>query len=375
MTRPVRRRRIAEMEGHNPMKRSLLIQRRGVLALAAGAVGLSALRPAVAQPALGVTRPVGAGLYEVVVSISTGTVYVAAVGVRGGQDAPKPQIVALDGTTLATKSAIELEFPAFGLGLNDRTQRLFTTNTIAGSVSIIDLGTGRAIGHAQAGEKAHLRQVVVDEAKNLAYATAFGGGRTPTPSAIWVVDGATGKVDHVVSEGLEEGGITGIALDAARNRLFATALMSNEIVEVDLAARKALRRFPSGGDGAVNVALDAAGRRLFVTHQKTGGLVVLNADSGAVIGTVATGAGALGVSFDATRNRIVVANRQAGTTSVVDGANLTVLASLETGTHPNTVAINGKAGLAYVTNKKKAVRRGEPPVEDPRGDTVSLIRL
>jgi len=283
--------------------------------------------------------------------------------------------VVLDGTTLATKSVIEPESAPFGVGLNDKTQRLFTTNTRDGSVSTIDLGTGRVVGQAKAGEKAHVREVVVDEAKNLAYASVFGGGRTPVPSAIWVIDGATGKLDHLLSEGLAEGGITGVALDAARNRLFATALMTNEIVEIDLAARKAVRRFASGGEGAVNLALDAAGRRLFVANQKTGGIAVLNADSGAVIKTVETGAGALGVRFDDMRNRIVVANRQAGTTSVLDGTSLAVLATLETGSHPNTVAINGKAGLAYVTNKRKMGRRGEAPPEDPRGDTVSLIRL
>lgn len=347
------------------------LNRRGLLMLGAGCA--LAPRAGFAQPAV-TSRQVGINLYELVFSQRTGTVYVTSAGGRW-PNAPKPQIFALDGTTLETRAVIEPEFAGFGLGLNDRTQTLFTTNTIDGNVSLIDLRTGRARATVKHGEKAHLREVVVDEAKNLAYVSEIGNSRAGTPSAVWVIDAARGRISHVLSEGVGEGGITGLALDAARNRLYATAMQSNEIVEIDLEARKAVRRFASGGESAINVALDAAGRRLFVTHQRSNELVALNAETGAVLGKVAVGDGALGVAFDPLRYRVLTANRRAGTLSVVDARSLTLIDTVATGTHPNTVAIDHASGNAYVSNKRPSGGRGNPPPEDPNGDTVSLVRF
>src|SRR5690606_32807515 len=107
------------------------------LGAGAGAAELGAQNVAATRPSMGETVKVGTGLYAIVVSESTGTVYVAAAGREAGT------IYALDGESLDTKSTIDVSSaPAFGLGLNDRTQTLFTTNTRAGSVSVIDLATG-----------------------------------------------------------------------------------------------------------------------------------------------------------------------------------------------------------------------------------------
>ncbi|UFN47552.1 YncE family protein [Roseomonas sp. OT10] len=347
------------------------LARRGLLAAASGLVLLPALRPArAATPTVERSRKIAPSLYEIAVSAARDTVYVASVGTRGGNDAA---LVALDPRTLEEKGRIALAEPGFGLGLNDRTQMAYATNTRSGSVSAIDLKAGTVVARIAHGEGAHLRQAVVDEAANRIYVTAFGA--RDKPSAIWVIDGAANRIDHVLEAGLEQGGITGLALDAGRGRLFATALGSNEVVEIDVAGRRVLRRFASGGEGAVNVALDPAQNRLFVTNQKSGTLTVLDAGSGAVVGSLPTGDGALGVTFSPSNGLVFVTNRRAGTTSVVDGKGLSILASLPTGTHPNTVAVDHRNGAAYVSNKAKTGERGAPPPDDPNGDTVSLIRI
>ena len=351
------------------MPRRPMLGRRPLLAAMAGLATLAATRPAAAAPTLDRSRKIAPSLYEIAVSAARDTVYVTSAGTRGGDDAA---LVALDPRTLEERGRIAMAEAGFGLGLNDRTQVAYTTNTRAGTVSAIDLKTG-AITRIAHGEGAHLREAVVDEAANRVYVSVFGA--RDKPSAIWVIDGATQRVDHVLEAGLEAGGITGLAVDAARGRLFATALGTNEIVEIDLAGRRALRRFASGGDGAVNLALDAGQNRLFVTHQKSGTLAALDAASGALIRSVATGDGALGVQVAPEKGLVYVANRRAGTTSVVDAKSLEVLASLSTGTHPNTVAVDRRTGFAYVTNKAKMGERGAPPPEDPNGDTVSLIRV
>lgn len=356
------------------MTHSPRLSRRHALALFAGAFCATRLTAARAQAqgqaAVEQNARFAAGLYEIVFSASQNRLYAAAAGVRGADDA---RLFAVDPGTLKAKSFLELgDEPAFGLGLNDRRHRLYTTNTRSGSVSVIDTQSGKLLGKLAEGEKAHVRQVVVDDEKDVVYVSVFGA--RGAPSQVWVIDGATQKIAHVLQDGLE-GGITGLALDRAGNRLFATALQSNEIVEIDLGSRAVKRRFASGGEGAVNVAYDPAGRRLFVTNQKSGTLTVLDAGSGALVKSIETGAGALSLALNPPRGLVLVANRQAGTVSLVDAASLTVRDSLVTGTHPQTIAVDPTGGRAWVTNKARSAPRGQPPVEDPQGDTVSLIRL
>jgi YVTN family beta-propeller protein len=335
---------------------------------ATGIIGRAS--PSLAAPAVEKKAKVAAGLYEIAVSTTTNLVHVASAGPRGGNSA---KIVGLDPRTLEVRSTIELgDDPAFGLAVNDRTGMLFGTATRDGKLLAIDLRSGTVKAQIGEGEGAHVRQVVVDEARNRAFVSVFGF--RDKPSAIWVVDTASNAVATVISDGLE-GGISGLAYDPAGDRLFAAAMQANEVVEVSLSRRAGVRRFASGGETPINLAYDAAGARLFCTNQKSGQLSVLNAASGQALKVLETGAGALGVTLSGDGAVAYVANRGAGTVSVVDARNLTVTASLETGTHPNTVAVDRRSGLAYVTNKARMAPRGQPPAEDPNGDTVSLIRL
>jgi len=359
------------------------VPRRHLLALLGASAALAALPPrrAVAAPAIETTLKVGAGLYELAVSEATNLLHVAAIGGRGANAA---SILGLDLHTLETRSTIALgQDAAFGLAANNRRGLLLATGTRNNAMMIFDARTGTMRAKLTREGEAHLRQVVVDEARDRAFATDFARNGL---SRVWVLDTAGDRIASVISEGME-GGITGLAFDAANDRLFLTALTSNEIVEVSLARNAVVRRFPTGGEGAVNVAFDAASGRLFCTNQRSGTLTVLNAASGEVIKSIGTGAGALGVTLTADGATCFVANRGAGTTSVVETRGLTVVASLATGTHPNTVAIDRRSGLAYVSNKARVAPRAPrpaegqaaapppPPPEDPNGDTVSIIRL
>lgn len=352
-----------------------LLRRRHALALlGAGALALRAA-PARAAATVEKTVKLAPGLYELAVSTTTDLVHVASTGPRGADSA---RILGLDLRTLELRSTIELGADTvFGLGVNDATGTLFGTGTRSGRLVAIDLRSGQVKARIGEGEGAHLRHVVVDEARNRAFVSVFGA--RDKPSAIWVVDTAANTVAHVITEGLE-GGISGLAYDPAGDRLFAGALGTNEVVEVSLARRAGVRRFASGGEGLINVEYHAASGRLFCANQKSGQLTVLDAASGTLVKALETGAGALGITLSPDGALAYVANRGAGTVSLVETGSLTVRASLETGTHPNTVAVDPRSGLAYVSNKAKAGPRPAPgqapvpPPEDPRGDTVSLIR-
>jgi YVTN family beta-propeller protein len=122
------------------------------------------------------------------------------------------------------------------------------------------------------------------------------------------------------------------------------------------------------------LAFDAKRKRLFVTKQGTGDVTVLDAADGKVVKTLPAGEGALGIGLDPVKERAYVANRQASTITVIDTATLEVLANLAAGSRPNTVTIDAKTHSVYVTNKAKSAGRGAPPIDDPAGDTVTLVR-
>lgn len=364
------------------------------LALATVAlVGLAGT--ALADPEFVTSAKPGAGLYEIVYSAPMNRVYVAAAGTRGANET---FVYGLDPKTLETKETIALgDDPVFGLGINNRTKTLYGTQTRDGSLAMIDLATGKVVAKLAKGEKAHVREVAVDEDANRAYVTVLG--MRDTPSAVWIVDGASKKIVDSIDD--LAGGIAGISLDARNKRLFLSALQANEVVVVDLATKKVTNRFPTGGEGAINLVYDASGDQVFVANQGSGEVTVLDAKDGKLIKTIPTGAGALSLAIDPQRSLLYVANRQAGFTSLVDTKTLEPVANIVTGSMPQTVAVDAATGNAYVTNKLKSAGRPRPPAPpagaapgaqpasapaaepvrarpvpmvDPFGDTVTLIK-
>ncbi|GAW42279.1 hypothetical protein SH203_02695 [Brevundimonas sp. SH203] len=317
------------------------------------------------------------GLYEIVFNPADSDILIAAVGPRGEA---RGAVARLNADLTPGQSIDVSANPLYGLGFNSRTQTLYGTATRSGSVGVVDVRTGRLVATIKDGDddSAHVREVIVDEARNKAYVTVVGGEANDAsrPNQIWVVDGATNTLERKIDAPV--GGLTGAALDAAANRLFVTGMSSNDVGVIDLNTGRAVGTWPTGSEKPTNVAFDARGNRLFVASQGTGDLTVMNAADGAVIRKVPTGEGALGVAYNPGVDQVYVANRQAGTVTVVNGADYAVLANLQTGTFPQTIAVDPATNAVYVTNKARGLPRnapaGTPVPVDPAGDTVTLIR-
>ncbi|MEN5144999.1 YncE family protein [Brevundimonas diminuta] len=355
----------------------MTILRNGMLTAAAFAA-LAMASTASAQTIEKTVKVAPGGLYEIVFNPADNDLYVAAVGPRGANNA---QVVRLNGRTLAPESSVDVSAnPLFGLNLNTRTQVLYGTDTRAGAVTAIDARTGRLIAtiRNEGQDGAHVRQVVVDEARNKAYVTLVGGdaGDAAQPNMVWVIDGATNKVERTIMTPV--GSLTGAALDGPNNRLYVVGMGSDDVAAIDLATGEAVGQWPTQGDTPINVTVDSEGRRLFIANQKSGELTVLNADTGTLLGRAATGAGALSVAYNGAVKQVYVANRDAGTVTVVDSDTYAVKANLQTGTFPQTIAIDRATNAVYVSNKARGLPRnapaGTPVPVDPTGDVVTLIR-
>lgn len=332
--------------------------------------------PAAAPSVIHSLRVEPGGLYEIVHNPDDGHVYVAAVGPRGANQA---RVTRVNAATFAPGEAIDVAAnPLFGLGLNTRTQVLYGTDTRGGVISAINLRTGAVATIRRDGQSPHLREIIVDEAANRAYASIVGSSRSGEvhPSQIWVISGADNTVERVID--VETDGLTGIALDPANNRIFGTGMSSNEVVVVDLASGRTTTRWPTQSERPTNLVYDESGQRLFVASQGTGDLTVIDARTGAILGRTATGEGALSVAFNPAIAQVYVANRQAGTVTIVDATTYAVVANLGAGTLPQSIAIDRSTNLVYVTNKARGLPRNAPPgtpaPEDPEGDTLTIIR-
>lgn len=352
----------------SPVRAALLFGSLSLGLLVPGLAVRAQSTPAV--PAVDRQVKVGAGLYEIVVSEPTNSIWVASTG------AGQQRVIELDATTLAEKRSISTaDAPAFGLGINTKTQMLYTSNTRAGTVSAIDLKKGAVVATigVASDPSAHGYRVLVDDVANKVYVSIVA-----TPSKIWIIDGATNTLEHVI-EGVGAR-VTGLALDRAGNRLFGASLASNEIVEINLATRTVARQYPSGGERPTQMAYDPATRRLFVTQQGTSNVVALDTTTGTVIKAIDTAQQALGIGFDAARNLLYVANRGGGKVTVINAETYAVVAQIEAGTMPNTVAIDSRDGTVFVTNKARPAGRGRaagvaPAPPDEGGDTVTRITV
>lgn len=352
----------------------LLKNSKRLIGMALGATLFAA--PAWAQPAIEKTAKVApGGLYEVVYNPKDQDIYVAATGPRGGAEAV---VVRLDGKTLAPERSFDVAaHPLYGLALDGRNQVLWGTDTRRGEVAALDVATGKVVGVVKHGDKAHVRQIAVDEPGGRVYVSVVGGYRGgEAPSQIWVIDATSKKLIRAFD--VPGHALTGLALDIPGNRLFSTDMNSNEAVVIDLKTDKVAHKWPTGGKSAINVAYDKAGDRLFVTNQESGTLSVLNAKDGAILKQVPTGEGALTVQHDPQRGNVYVANRRAGTLSVIDAKTYAVTANLNVGTLPQTIEIDRATGTVYVTSKARGAPRdapaGTPAPVDETGDVVTIVR-
>jgi len=310
------------------------------------------------------SSPAGRGVYEAVISSADGHIYVTSAGSRTNPGGALYKIN-LDDLSIADSILLK-EDPPFGIGINNKTQLAYTSNTRTNSVSVVDLKSGELVTTIKNGaEKSHTREVLVDEDNNLVYITDVGN-----PGNIWVIDGKTNTYSHSIPN--TGASTTGLTFAGSKDLIYVTNMGDNSVGVIDVKERKLVNSFPSGGESPINIASD--GERLFVTNQKSGTLTVLDKE-GKLIKSIETGDGAIGIAYDPVKNRIYSANRQTGTTTILDATSYEVIADVPTGSHPNHVKVDPKTGAAYVVNKTKGGRpvEGQPVVVDTNGDTLTKI--
>lgn len=306
-------------------------------------------------------------IYQPVYNFKENAVYISAAG--NGENG---KIYKLDGENLEVLDEIQVPGAApQGLGINTKTQTLYSTNSRKSVVVATDLKTGSQTYISATVPGTNAREVRVDEMRNLVYITSVRNG------GVWVIDGSTNQFQrYIYNLGRA---ITGMAIDVENNILYAAAMGDNQIVVVDAATGIVKNKFDAHGKRPTNIFYDATKKRLFVANQTTENITVLNAENGELIKSIPTGKGALGVDYDVKNDLIYVANRHGRSVTVIDGTSYAIKKNFDMQGLPNTFTLNPQNGKVYVTNKtavKEKDKNGKTFIREAKnGDSVSVFKL
>jgi YVTN family beta-propeller protein len=225
-----------------------------------------------------------------------------------------------------------------GIAISHSTGKGYTDDGKAGEVAAFDLQT--------------LKVVKRIRAESDADGIVFDG----SSGHIFVIDGDSGKLtvidpqtDAVVAT-IDGGGDLEFGVTGENGKFYVDGAEKNEIVRIDTATNLADAHWPMPTCVKPHgLAIDREHRRLFASCSNKA-MVVMNADSGAVIATLPIGEGTDFASFDAERHLAYSSNRD-GTLSVISELSpdkFKALPSIKTQVGARTMALNPKSGRIYL---------------------------
>lgn len=300
-------------------------------------------------------QKVNSEVYQLVFNPTNQLVYV--VGPKKGFDRNADNhIYVLDGNDLTLVDSIPIgkNLP-FGITLNNKTQTLYVGHSLQSSISAVDIKTKKHTLIPSGKEKSKIRELTVDEDRNLVYVSDHGN-----PS-VWIVDGKTNTFKESLS--YPDGYLLGLATDAKRGKIYLTDAgnMQGNIVVFNSDTKKLESTFKTWSYCPLNIAIDGKNNRLFVSQSNDNNVTVIDGNTGNIIDKVYLGydASPIGLVYDENKNVLYTANRNKKEVAVIDAGTYKVLERIETKGLPNTISLDKTTGAIYITNKG-AGRNGDP---------------
>jgi YVTN family beta-propeller protein len=218
-----------------------------------------------------------------------------------------------------------------GIALDPKDDRGFTSNGRANTVTIFDLKTLKTIGTVPVGEGPDA--ILFDPATDRVFTF---NGRAHSATAIDAAKGAV--VGTVELPGKPEFGATD-----GRGHLYNNIEDRSEVVQINAKTLKVEHTWPiAPGESPSGIAVDGAGRRVFSVCDN-GKMVVLDADSGAVVATPAVGNGPDATAFDPGLKIAFSPNGEDGTLTLVHEDShdkYTPVATVKTASGARTMALD-----------------------------------
>ncbi len=187
--------------------------------------------------------------------------------------------------------------------------------------------------------------------------------------ALWALDSGTGQVQ---ARAVLPAAPRGLAVDGATGRVFA-ALWETDSLAVVEGVGHTLWKLVPGIPGASGVVVDDT--RVYVTATRSDELIVLDAQTCAIIQRVPVGDAPYAVVSDHARRRVYVSNAGEDTVSIVDADTGAIVGTVKLGGlgHPQNLALDSAHGRVYVTYALTPRYRGVAAIDASTGDIVSQL--
>ncbi|HEX3822581.1 MAG TPA: hypothetical protein VHW45_19775 [Candidatus Sulfotelmatobacter sp.] len=298
---------------------------------------LSVLSLAGASFSLSTTSiPVGTVPGRIAVNQTTNRIYVTNLNSNN--------VSVIDGESDTVIATVPVGMSPSDVGINSVTNLVYVASSLANSVSVID-GTSNTVVATIPGLKDPLR-LSVNAVTNEVFVANSGS------NSVSVIDGSSNTIVATIPVGSEP---AGVRANSATNLIYVANLNSGTISVIDGQSDTVTNTFtlPQPANPG-NVALDPITNELLVTDGFNSKVYVINASSGALLGTI-TGSGKLPfapptgiVEFQLGRSALVSFSSINGLMLISD-SSYTILAGLKSGNGPVGIAVNRTTGKVYVT--------------------------
>ena len=240
-------------------------------------------------------------------------------------------------------------------------QRGFSTNGKEAKASVVDLKTLKTISKIDTGEGPDA--MAYDSKRGEVYVFNHKGNSAS------VIEAKSAKVVATIPVG---GGPEFAAADSVAGRVYCNIEDKSEVAVIDAAKHEVVAHWSvAPGTEPSGIALDAAHHRLFATcHNKL--IAMLDTETGKVIATVPIGAGVDGCAFDDS-TQLAFASCGEGTTTIakeVAPDKLTVVQTLKTERGARTMALDPKTHRIYLPSAQFQPPPTPSPGASPGRPTV-----
>jgi hypothetical protein len=307
---------------------------RFLTTLVSASIGALAIAAEPPVPAFKVTRYSigGEGGHDYIKSEpGTGRVFVS----RG------THVMVVDGPTGRVIGDIQDTPRVHGIGLAKKWHRGFTTNAGDSTVTMFDLQTLAVLKRIPV-PVGGLDGIMYDESTDRIILTNHS-----KPGTVTAINAKTGEVTGQVET--EDDAPEGAASDG-KGRLFVNNERMNTIQVIDQKTMKAVASWPLAPcKSPTGIAYDAKTRRIFSGCSNTS--VVVDADSGKVVATIANGNGVDAMGWDPAEKLLYIPAGRDGTVTVVhqDSADTyTTVATLPTMAGAKTITVDPVKHVAYL---------------------------
>ena len=240
-------------------------------------------------------------------------------------------------------------------------QRGFSSNGKESKSSVVDLTTLKTTSKINTG--ANPDAVVYERRHGEVYIFNHTG------NSVTVINSKTATVSATIPLG---GTPEFAAMDQAAGRVYCNIEDKSEVAVIDADKHEVIARWSlAPGEGPSGIALDSAHHRLFSgCHNKM--MVMLNTESGKVVGSVPIGAGVDGCAFD-DATQLAFASCGDGTTTIAREEapdKLTVLQTLKIERGARTMALDPKTRRIYLPTAKFEPAPSPSPGVSPARPTI-----